>query len=240
LDTKKKKLMKSHARKRTLTVAMPTSHFDRRVSPRTSGSTTAPHGLSPQELTPTLSILSNSFASLDSNVDMLEGGGAREGLSDECLSPVVTTRKWTKCYVERTEDKKTYHLFIEGSLRHLLSAHKVGDDFVLSQYADISSRLEEAKRSSSSSNSSSSGSSYFGGSSSGGSKMKGLSTQALSGKHGVNAVLRCKREAKKFELFSHSCELCDGVLSRFTCGADSPANGDRQLLGEISHSLVCK
>ena len=225
--------MRSHPRKRSLTVAMPTSHFDRRVSPRNTLVNTAGRGLSPQELTPTLSKLSNSFASLDSNVEMLEGGGAREGLSDECLSPVVTTRKWTKCYVERTNDKKTYHLFVEGSLRHLLSAHKVGEDFVLSQYADIASRLEEAKKSSANSTSSTSSMSWNGSKSS-----TQSAQQVLSARHGVNAVLRCNRLAKKFELFSHSCELCDGVLSRFTCGGDSPANGDRQLLGEIAHSLV--
>jgi hypothetical protein len=150
------------------------------------------------------------------------------------LSPVVTTRKWTKCYVERTEDKKSYHLFVEGSLRHLLTAYKVGEDFVLSQYADIASRLEEAKKQSVTA----SGSGTFSRLMGGGSKAGAVTTQAMSGMHGVNAVLRCNREAKKFSLFSHSCELCDGVLSRFTCGADSPANGDRQLLGEVAHSLV--
>ena len=230
--------MKSHPRKRSLTVAMPTAHFDRRVSPRTGSKETA-HGLSPQELTPTLSMLSNSFASLDNNLEMLEGGGAREGLSDECLSPVVTTRKWTKCYVERTEDKKSYHLFVEGSLRHLLTAYRVGEDFVLSQYADIASRLEEAKEQQSAA--AGGGSGTFGRLLGGGGGSKGsavVSTQAMSSMHGVNAVLRCNREAKKFSLFSHSCELCDGVLSRFTCGMDSPVNGDRQLLGEIAHSLV--
>ena len=220
--------MKSHPRKRNLSVAMPSALFEKRISPRTGTQKSGLH-LSPQELTPTLSILSNSFASLDSNVDMLEGGGAREGLSDECLSPVVTTRKWTKCYVERTEDKKTFHLFIEGSMRHLLSAHRTGEDFVLSQYADIASRLEEAKKTNNSNNSSSS---------SGGHKKARLSTQALSGRHGVNAVLRCKREAKKFALYSHSCELCDGVLSRFTCGADSPANGDSKDSATVGYRVV--
>ena len=238
--------MQGHPRKRTLTVAMPNAETQRRVSPRTgtsssssssssapssfaSGAAAAYRGISPQEMTPTLSILSNSFASLDANVDMLEGGGAREGLSEECLSPVVTTRKWTKCFVERTDDKKIFHLFIEGSQRHLLTAYRMGDDFVLSQYVDIASRIaEESQRRLNDSG--------------GRKKRRNLgpltsSSPSLSS-HGANAVLRCRKSAKKFELFAHSCELCDGVLARFTCGADSPDSGDRQLLGEIAHSLV--
>ena len=226
--------MQGQPRKRSLTVAMPNASSQRRVSPRTAGggapaSGGAYRGISPQEMTPTLSILSNSFASLDANVDMLEGGGAREGLSEECLSPVTTTRKWTKCFVERTEDKKIFHLFIEGSRRHLLTAFRMGDDFVLSQYVDIASRIdEESQRRLNDSG--------------GRKKRRNLgpltsSSPSLSS-HGANGVLRCRRSAKKFELFAHSCELCDGVLARFTCGADSPENGDRQLLGEIAHSLV--
>ena len=203
------------------------------MSPRTTSGqgsgANAYRGISPQEMTPTLSILANSFASLDANVDMLEGGSAREGLSEECLSPVVTTRKWTKCFVERTEDKKIFHLFIEGSQRHLLTAFRMGDDFILSQYVDIASRVEEESQRRLNA-------------AEGRKKRRNLgpltsSSPALSS-HGANAVLRCHRSAKKFELYAHSCELCDGVLARFTCGADSPENGDRQLLGEVAHSLV--
>ena len=52
-------------------------------------------------------------------------------------------------------------------------------------------------------------------------------------KYNMDAVRTLRLTSNGNALFSRSCELCDGVLSRFTCGTESPINGDRQLLAEI-------
>ena len=85
--------MEGHSKKRSLEIATSeTPNFKRRVSPRWANA---------HELTPSLSILSNSFSnsfnSVDSNIDMLEGGSARQVLGDDLLSPIVNIRKWQKC-----------------------------------------------------------------------------------------------------------------------------------------------
>ena len=98
--------MEGHSKKRSLEIATgETPNFKRRVSPRWAGA---------HELTPSLSILtssfSNSFNSVDSNIDMLEGGSARQILSDDLLSPIVNVRKWQKCYVVRKNKVEFTHL----------------------------------------------------------------------------------------------------------------------------------
>lgn len=40
------------------------------------------------------------------DLDALEGGSAREVISEECLSPVSTDKTWTNCYVERVDKEK--------------------------------------------------------------------------------------------------------------------------------------
>ena len=191
--------MQSHHNKRSISVATgDQASFRRRKSPRTS--------LDSRELTPTLSVLSSSFNRLDANIELLEGGGAWEGLTEECVVPTSHVRKWSKCFVVRSENKLSFQMFIEGSNRHIISARREGDEFFFTRYDNRASTGSMGSNS--------------------------------VDREGICAVLRLRKASRKFELFSKTCELCDGVLARFSCGPQSPSNGDRQLLAEIVHSTA--
>lgn len=206
--------MEGHSKKRSLEIATgETPNFKRRVSPRWAGA---------HELTPSLSILtssfSNSFNSVDSNIDMLEGGSARQILSDDLLSPIVNVRKWQKCYVVR-KNKVEFTMYLESSKRVLLTARKIGDTLYLSCYNDFPGNIGDIPLE-------------------GAGAKPGNDRGTKYNMAAVCALIRLHKKKKRYTLYSRSCELCDGVLSRFTCGADSPVNGDRQLLAEIEHEVV--
>ena len=71
------------------------------------------------------------------DMDMLESGNAREYLSKECLSPVDSRDKWSRCYANRVAKAKFY-MFQEGHStiepRFLLSAKLEDGTFYISQY----------------------------------------------------------------------------------------------------------
>ena len=150
---------------------------------------------------------------------------AARGLSEECLSPSRRRESGRSASLSAPRTRRSFICLSRGR-GHLLTAFRMGDDFVLSQYVDIASRIDEESQRRLVT--------LVAGRSEGTGPLTSSSPSLSS--HGANVLDR--RSAKKFELFAHSCELCDGVLARFTCGADSPENGDRQLLGEIAHSLV--
>ena len=206
--------MDKHSKKRSLEIATgDTPNFKRRVSPRWA---------SAHELTPSLSILTNSFSnsfnSCDSNIDMLEGGSARQVLGDDLLSPIMNVRKWQKCYVVR-KNKVEFKMYMEQSKRILMTARKIGQTIYLSCYNDFPEGVGDAPLE--------------------GAGIKlGTDRGTKYNMDAVCALLRLNAKRKRYTLFSRSCELCDGVLSRFTCGTESPINGDRQLLAEIEHEVV--
>jgi hypothetical protein len=214
--------MQGHSRKkRSLEIFTEDStHFKRRVSPRTTDRWAGAH-----ELTPGLSILTDSFStsfnSFDSNIDMLEGGGARQVIGDELLSPVVNLRKWEHCMVKRIK-KVEFTMIDEKTKEVMLTARKIGDAFYLSCYSDFPSNVGDSPLEGR------------------GAKQPVSSTQNPPKYNlaSVCAIIRLDKKKKRYSLFSRSCELCDGVLSRFTCGPESPPTGDRQLLAEIEHEVV--
>ena len=108
---------------------------------------------------------------------------------------------------------------MEQSKRVILSAKKIGETIYLSCYNDFPKDVGSAP-------------------------LEGIGAKCgteRGTKYNMDAVcalIRLHKKKKRYTLYSRSCELCDGVLSRFTCGTESPISGDRQLLAEIEHEVV--
>lgn len=65
---------------------------------------------------------------------MQESGFAREYISDECLAPCLSARRWMTCNVVK-EEKTMFRMYLDDSQsRFLLSAKRIGDCFYISQY----------------------------------------------------------------------------------------------------------
>lgn len=63
-----------------------------------------------------------------------ESGFAREYISDECLMPAHSARRWMTCNVVK-EEKTAFRMYLDDShSRFLLSAKRIGDCFYISQY----------------------------------------------------------------------------------------------------------
>jgi hypothetical protein len=63
-----------------------------------------------------------------------ESGFAREYITDECLAPCQSMRRWMTCNVVK-EEKTMFRMYLDDAQgRFLLSAKRIGDTFYISQY----------------------------------------------------------------------------------------------------------
>ncbi|GBG32192.1 Tubby protein-like [Hondaea fermentalgiana] len=145
-----------------------------------------------------------------SDIDMLEFGVSKETIIEEHLTPVgPSVRKLRRCHVIR-EDKVNFYLYCELTDRFMLSAKMDGDMIYISQYEEFCSSFVSEK-----------------------------DLMERPGKLGSGetfcAALRLNSQTKSFTMYNRVCEGCDDVLGMHTCGAQSRANGDRQVLLEVKH-----
>ncbi|GBG33842.1 Tubby protein [Hondaea fermentalgiana] len=139
------------------------------------------------------------------DLEMLELGASREVLSTKCASPANRTGNWQECFI-MSEDKKKFAMYDERSGEILLTAKRVDNDFFISQYEDFPETFA------------------------------GNSKKCAADQHGrFCGILRLDPSGKSYTLRSASCELCDQVLHKFSCGPLTSST-DRQILATVKHS----
>ncbi len=77
------------------------------------------------------------------DLDMLESGLAREYISDECLLPCPSQKRWTTCNVVK-DGKTMFRMYLDDAhTRFILSAKRIGDSFYISQYETFPESVED-------------------------------------------------------------------------------------------------
>ncbi|KAM3577754.1 hypothetical protein VYU27_000298 [Nannochloropsis oceanica] len=77
------------------------------------------------------------------DLDMLESGHAREYITDECLLPCPTLKRWSTCNVVK-DGKTAFRMYLdETHTRFMLSAKRVGDSFYISQYESFPDSVDD-------------------------------------------------------------------------------------------------
>lgn len=72
-----------------------------------------------------------------------ESGHAREYITDECLLPCPTLKRWSTCNVVK-DGKTTFRMYLdEAHTRFILSAKRVGDSFYISQYESFPDSVDD-------------------------------------------------------------------------------------------------
>lgn len=108
----------------------------------------APHARQPRPFplddfinTPLSFFLHPAF--LSSPLTLQESGHAREYITDECLLPCPTLKRWSTCNVVK-DGKTTFRMYLdETHTRFMLSAKRVGDSFYISQYESFPDSVDD-------------------------------------------------------------------------------------------------
>ena len=161
--------------------------------------------------TPMTPLSGNAFTFCD--MDLLESGGARITLSSSHLRPQCRKqKKFRSCLLKRHKEgggeEQSFWLYDEKRHEFMLSAKKIGTSFYISQYEDFPA--------------------YFDGDE---------AEEYATPKSSYCCILRLDTKSKVYRLFNRSCEGCDAILAKHTCGPRTRINSDRQLLAEVRHTL---
>jgi len=80
---------------------------------------------------------------LSSLLTSQESGHAREYITDECLLPCPTLKRWSTCNVVK-DGKTAFRMYLdETHTRFMLSAKRVGDSFYISQYESFPDSVDD-------------------------------------------------------------------------------------------------
>ena len=147
-----------------------------------------------------------------SDVDLLESGGAKITLSPSHLRPQSRkSDKFRRCVLKREKSgvgEDRFWLYDERRHDFMLSARKIGAAFYISQYEEFPVCFDGT-----------------------------LADEDQAPQAVYCCVLRLDAKAKVYRLFNRSCEGCDSILAKHTCGPRTRINSDRQLLAEVRHAV---